>query len=227
MTSAAVAQPPFDTNGTGWKVSAELGFIDLSGNTESTTINAKLYVAHESETWRNKLQAEHLQSFENEGVTAKRSVGQATTNYKLDERNYLFGNFRAEKDEIGGLDYRISETIGYGRRFLAETQKLDLEVGVGGSHTRFINQEQSNDAILRLATTYIWKISDTAELSEVAFSEIGENNTHSESETGLKVKINGSLATKLSYRVLHNTEPPAGTEDTDTVTAVTLVYDFS
>lgn len=213
-------------NGLGWKASAEFGLVDTSGNAQTTTINAKINAVHESPDWRNRFTAEYLSASDELGTTAKRTVGQAATNYKLDERNYLFGNLRYENDEFAPYDYRYSETVGYGRRFRWPTQRLDLEAGVGGSHTRFADGNRDDDGIVRLAGTYAWQLTETAELSEVAFSEIGADNTHSESETGLKLRINGNLALKLSYKLLHNTEAPAGAEKLDSITAVTLVYDF-
>lgn len=223
---AAAAEEAGPPNGLGWKASAEFGLVDTSGNAQTTTINAKLNAVHESPSWRNRFTAEYLSASDEFGTTAKRTVGQAATNYKLDGRNYLFGNLRYENDEFAPYDYRYSETVGYGRRMRWETQRLDLEIGAGGSHTQFADGNREDEPILRLAGNYVWQITKTAEFSEVAFTEIGSDNTHSESETGLKLRINGNLATKLSYKVLHNSDVPPGIEKLDTITAVTLVYDF-
>lgn len=220
---AEEAAPP---NGLGWKASAEFGLVDTSGNAQTTTVNAKINAVHESLKWRNRFTAEYLSASDDVGTTARRTVGQAATNYKLDERNYLFGNLRYENDEFAPYDYRYSETVGYGRRMRWETQRLDLEAGAGGSHTRFHDGTRNDEGIVRLAGAYAWQITKTAEFSEVAFTEIGSDNTHSESETGLKLRVNGNLAMKLSYKLLHNSAVPAGTEKLDSITAVTLVYDF-
>lgn len=214
------------SNGLGWKVSAEFGYIDTGGNTESSTVNARLNAVHESVTWRNKIAAEHLNTFNDIDTTAKRTVGELATNYKLDENDYLFANLRGEKDRFGGYDYRVSETVGYGHRYRWDRHRLDLEAGVGSSQTKVIGGERKSEPIVRLAGTYEWQISENAIFSETGFSEIGSENAHTESETALKLKVIGRLATKLSYRIIHNNEVPPGTEKTDTITAVTLVYDF-
>lgn len=221
-----LAEEAAQPNGFGWKASAEFGLVDTSGNSQTTTINAKLNAVHESLKWRNRFTAEYLSASDEFGTIAERTVGQAATNYKFDERHYLFGNLRYENDEFAPYDYRYSETVGYGRRFRWEAQRLDLEAGVGGSHTRFRDGTRNDEGIVRLAGAYVWQITKTAEFSEVVFTEIGSDNTHSESETGLKLRINGNLAMKLSYKALHNSEAPAGTEKLDSITAVTLVYDF-
>jgi len=222
----ALAEEAAAPNGLGWKASAEFGLVDTSGNSQTTTINAKLNAVHESLEWRNRFTAEYLSASDDVGTVARRTVGQAATNYKLDERNYLFGNLRYENDEFAPYDYRYSETVGYGRRMRWKTQRLDLEIGAGGSHTRFADGNRDDDGIVRLAGNYAWQLTKTAEFSEVAFTEIGSDNTHSESETGLKLRINGNLAMKLSYKMLHNSEVPEGTEKLDSITSVTLVYDF-
>lgn len=220
---ASAQEPPTPR---GWKAEAELGFIQTSGNRDSTAINAKLAATHEAPKWRNKFDAEYLESSDALGVSARRSVAQATANYKLDETNYLFGNLRAEEDRFAAYEYRISETLGYGHRFARARQTLELEIGAGGSHTHFVGGDREDEGVVRMATRYGWAFSETGEFSTKAFSEIGESNTHSEAETALKLKVSNRLATKLAYKLFHNTEPPLGVRGTDSVTAVTLVYGF-
>lgn len=210
----------------GWKAEAELGFIQTSGNRDSTAINGKLAGTHEAPKWRNKFDAEYLESSDALGVSTRRSVAQAATNYKLDEAKYLFGNLRAEQDRFAAYEYRISETVGYGHRFARAAQTLELEIGAGGSHTEFVGGDHEDEGVIRLAGRYVWTLSETSEFSTKAFSEIGESNTHSEAETALKLKVSNRLAMKLAYKLFHNTEPPLGVRGTDSVTAVTLVYGF-
>lgn len=210
----------------GWKAEAELGLINTTGNRQTSTLNARVSVERESTMWRNKAQAEYLRASDNTGVTARRTVAQFTTNYKFSERDYIFGNLRREADRFAGYDYRYSETTGYGHRFRWRRQRLDLEAGAGANQAKLIDGTRRRDGIWRLAMNYAWKFSQGGELTESAFSEIGSANTHTESETALKQRIRGRLAMKLSYRILNDTHPPPGTLRTDTITAVTLVYDF-
>lgn len=221
-TQALAQEPP----ALGWKAEAELGFIQTSGNRDTTAINGKLAGTHEAPKWRNKFDAEYLESSDALGVSTRRSVAQAATNYKLDAANYLFGNLRAEQDRFASYEYRISETVGYGHRFERAAQTLELEVGAGGSHTEFIGGDREDEGVIRLAGRYGWAFSETSEFSTKAFSEIGESNTHSQAETALKLKVSNRLAMKLAYKLFNNTEPPLGVRGTDSVTAVTLVYGF-
>jgi putative salt-induced outer membrane protein len=40
------------------------------------------------------------------------------------------------------------------------------------------------------------------------------------------MKVNGNLASKIAYTIKSNSDVPAGTEKTDKITSITLVYSF-
>jgi len=47
-----------------------------------------------------------------------------------------------------------------------------------------------------------------------------------ESETSLQANVVGNLSMKAAFRVKHLSDPPAGSEDTDTETSLSLIYGF-
>jgi len=47
-----------------------------------------------------------------------------------------------------------------------------------------------------------------------------------ETNTGLKVKLNGSLSLKANYKIRYNDTPAVGSVNKDTETFLTLIYDF-
>lgn len=210
-----------------WKAEAELGIILTSGNTKTSSVNAKFKVENERPKWRNHLSVDYLQTTDRSVTTAERSVVAGKSDYKLDAMNYVVGTLRYEKDRFSGFTYRVSESIGYGHRFInSPTVILETEAGVGGRHTKFLDGTHDDEGIIRLAGKYVWKFSPTSEFREEAFTEIGRTNTHTESETSLKVKINAQLAMKLSVLVKHDSTVPVGLVKTDTLSSVNLVYDF-
>jgi putative salt-induced outer membrane protein YdiY len=71
-----------------------------------------------------------------------------------------------------------------------------------------------------------WIIKKGVRFTEEFVAELGEDNSTYRSETGLKSQINGSLATKLTYKVKYVDEVPEGNENTDREFGVTLVYSF-
>ncbi len=212
----------------GWSGEAEVGFVATTGNSETESFNARFALRNEAYPWRHETRLEALRSSDEDETTAERYLFAHKSDYRFGENRYLFGTVRYEDDRFSGYDYRISETFGYGRRVYEEPGvSLDLEAGFGGRHSLpEESDEREDEVILRGAGNLIWQISPSARFTEQLFVESGDRNTFTESVSALKLKINGNLATKLSYTVRHNTDVPEYTENTDTISSVTLVIDF-
>ncbi|HHM06291.1 MAG TPA: DUF481 domain-containing protein [Gammaproteobacteria bacterium] len=211
-----------------WKGEAELGVVNTSGNTDTQKINARAKLETEREKWRHIIKAEALKSSDNDKTTAERYELSGQSNYKFNEYDYLFGTLKYEDDQFSGYDYRLTAALGYGRRLIhRDNLVVDVEAGPG---YRLSKEEATGDdiseAVLRAAGDLLWKISKTTQLTEELSTEIGEQSTVSKSVTGLKSQINGNFATKITFTVKHVSDVPAGVKNTDTETAVTLVYSF-
>jgi putative salt-induced outer membrane protein len=85
---------------------------------------------------------------------------------------------------------------------------------------------KENDLIGRGGLYYKWQFSETAAFTQDFVVESGENNTYLESITAVTARLVGNLALVASYTIKDNSEAPAGTESTDTYTAVSLEYTF-
>jgi putative salt-induced outer membrane protein len=210
-----------------WKGEAELGFISTTGNTETRTLNAKLAVEYNIAEWTHQFRTETLRSKDSGVETANRDMALYRLRYQLAHSNYLFGLLRYEKDVFAGYDQRTTEVAGYGHQiYNLEKFKWDVEAGLGARQTDNTDNTESNDGIVRLATGLLWHFTETSSFGQDVFVEKGSNNTSTEATTALKVKINSTLAMKLTYKIKDNSQVPVGLKHTDTETAVTLVYDF-
>ena len=210
-----------------WKATAEVGYVSTSGNTETETLNAKAMVSTERENWRHKAEITSLKSSDETGDTADKDTFMIQSDYKLKDPNYLFGLITYEEDKFSGYEYQATESVGYGRRVVKrETVKLDLEIGPGARQTKLDNGSTESEAIARAAAKLEWDISKTSKFTEVLTVEAGEDATITKSVTGLSSKINSSLSMKITYTYKNTSEVPVGVDDTDTETAVTLVYNF-
>ncbi len=210
-----------------WGGAAELGFIMNRGNTDSDSLNAQLRVENTRQQWRHRAEAKVLRITEEDTTTAESYEVSGRSDYLLDDNDYLFGSLRYESDEFAGYDRRTTEVVGYGHQFLKrESMHLKGELGAGGRQTKFVDGSDDNESIVRVGLDYKWQISKTSSFSEVVYVEHGSNNTYTESVTALTAKINNSLAMKVSYTIKDNSDPRPGFENTDTRTAITLVYDF-
>lgn len=210
-----------------WSISAELGAVINSGNTDSKSFNGRFGAGYEIAKWRHTLALEAT-GVEESGVTTKeRYLASYKADYKFSARDYWFFALRGERDRFSGYKYQLSESTGYGCRILdTPTQRFDAEIGPGARQSELDDGTEENELIARGAIAYIWHISDTSSFSEDLVVQAGESNTETESVTGLKVKINSSLALKLTYTLKHNSDVPEGNKNTDTITSINLVYDY-
>lgn len=210
-----------------WQGGAELGFVTTSGNTDTQSVNAKLTVEYLIDKWKHSFRGNTLRSEDSGTVTADNLSLLLRSQYNFAKKEYMFGSLRYEEDTFSGFDNRTTEVIGYGHQFYdTESFKLSAEVGVGARQTDLTDGTTQDDGIVRIASDIEWKITETSSITEALLVDIGGDNTYTESVTGLKVKINASLALKLTATIKDNSDVPAGKKHTDTQTAVTLVYDF-
>lgn len=215
-----------------WTSSAELGLINTTGNTETQTTAIKGDVVYEVDKWRHSGHAEAYgssteDSVGNSVVSAERYELSGKSDYKINEYDYVFGLVKLQKDRFSGFEYEHIVSAGYGRKLLKQTDmELDVEVGPGVRFFKVDNGISDEEALIRLAGKYWWAISDNAKFTQDLMFEIGEDLTTTTSITGLQANINSALAMKLTFAVKNKSEVPVGVEDTDTITSVTLVYNF-
>ena len=213
--------------GSDWKGEGEFGYVATSGNTDTANLKARLGLVNERDQWRHTAALEALNTSDSDTTTAERYAASWQTDYKFAEFEYVFGRLQYETDKFSGYDYRISETIGYGRRVLhRDNMTLDLEAGPGARQSKLDTGESQNEMIFRLAGRYAWQITEQSRFTQDLSFDIGEDATISRSVTAVQASIVGNLAMKLSYTVENVSDVPPGVKKTDTETAATLVYSF-
>ncbi|MDH5735093.1 MAG: DUF481 domain-containing protein [Gammaproteobacteria bacterium] len=216
-----------------WKASAELGYVATSGNSETESLNAKAMASTDRQQWRHKgevtaLRASNTDDFGVDVITAEKYTLMGQSDYKLEGKNFLFGVINYENDKFSGYDYRVTEAIGYGRRVVEDSDLvIDLEIGPGARQSKVtLTGKTESEQMLRAAAILNWAVSKTSNFGEALTVEAGEDVTVTKSVTSLSSQINGSLSMKITYTYKNTSEVPVGVEDTDTETAVTLVYNF-
>jgi len=222
-----------------WSGEVGAGYIATSGNSENRSVNAKGELVFTSERWRNTLNAAALHSQQTDAVTHENVVSaeRYTAGDKLDfnftERDYAFVALEWEKDLVGPIRERMSETAGYGRKVLTgPAHLLELELGAGARQTETqVTPEapvavESDDAIGRGRVAYRWNFTEASHFGETVKVESGKSNTTLESVTELKLTLVGKLFALASYTLRQNSDVPAGTKKTDTITTFSLGWSF-
>lgn len=224
MAAASLPAAALDT----WKGDAELGVLNTSGNTKTSSISAKGHAVNDRDHWRHTLNAEALNSSESGATTAERYSASDKSDYKIGGANYVFVQLTYLSDRFSGYDYRSAETVGYGRSVIKRpTLNLDLDAGIGARQSQVSTTgENQYEGLLHAGGNLAWQISPTATFTQTLVSDMGKQTTVSKSVTSLKNQVAGNLAAKISFSAQYTTKVPAGITPLDTETAVTLVYSF-
>jgi putative salt-induced outer membrane protein YdiY len=223
-----------------FEVSAELGILINTGNTESSSFLGKAEVKHDLVTWKNKYTVDYLQKeaqiINQDGSKSTQETenrfsltGQA--DYKFNEKSaaFIFGSYT--DDEYGAYETYTTVSGGYSLRALEkENMFLDLNAGAGFASAE-TGGASEDSAVYRGAAAFEWKINGMTKfvqnISIEHAPDLGDDgNTRTITETGVSASFNSSMKMKFSYKTTTNSQVADGFEKTDTETAVTLVMNF-
>jgi putative salt-induced outer membrane protein len=210
-----------------WSGNVKLGYLAVSGNTESETLNSGFEVNYIKELWEHQLRAAAIYSAESNVTTAEAYDAGWKSARNLTDHDFLFGRLDWRKDRFGSITEQFSQSVGYGRRLIdKEKHTLNGEIGVGARQSDLADGTDESDTIYTGRLTYAWTISETASFGQSLLVETGSSNTFTESVTDLRARIVGGVALVVSYTVRRNSDVLPGTEKTDTRTAISLEYAF-
>lgn len=224
-----------ESSASDWEGESELGVLITSGNTEETNVKGRLGLKYEVAKWRNTTEFRSNYSETEDTTTAEKYRATLESDYKFAEPQYWFVRAFYEDDRFSGFEYQSSLTTGYGNRVWNEGKRsfLDLSAGAGYRYNKLeeTNEEgerEEDEVIARFAANYSQALSETALFRQALSTEVGVDagDTITESETSVQASITGSLSMKAAYRVQHLSDPPEGSENTDTELSVSLLYGF-
>lgn len=229
MTQISAAEIEADEAPPRWQASAELGLVNTSGNSDTTTLNLGAEIVRTTLPWRHRFAAAALQAEEDGEDTADRWLGEWQSDYRLTERSYVFGALRHEADEFSGFAFQQTAAVGYGRTlFAGDRQLLETEIGPGFRRIKdAVTREVESEAIARALVAYHLDISTSTVFDNRLLVESGSSNTLINNDAAFKVAINDHFALSFAVLVRHNTDAPEGTEETDTTTTASLVYSLN
>lgn len=209
-----------------WQPEAELGLVATSGNSDTTSARGRFALKGESGDWLHDHYLALLRAEDAGETTADRFEAGAKFGRTLGERRYLAGIGRYERDEFGAYSHQSTLALNYGAWLLKDERKtLQMELGPGLRQARDAGTgEFQRDALLRGYADYRHQLTDSTRFFNTFLVESGEDNTFAQNDIGVQVSINASLALKASIQARHNTEVQPGTERTDTLTSVNIVW---
>jgi putative salt-induced outer membrane protein len=212
---------------TGFSGQVEAGFGSQSGNVEATNLNFAAKGEQEMQDWRHHFTGSAFNSKqEGQRINEEYRFG-IGSDWKINERDYLYAQADYVSDRFGGFNYRISESIGAGRRWIDDgIFLLDTRLGPGFRHTKFANGDKEDSWIILGQLDAGWVVNDYLELGQDALVEYSPDNTILTTNSFVKSRITESLAFKAGFMLEHVSDVPTGTQKNDTRTTATIVYDY-
>jgi putative salt-induced outer membrane protein len=224
-----------------WKGQGELGGYRSTGNTNNLGVTGSIKLVKDAAKWRTNFQA-RADYERNKGRTTRDQISTTIEpNYKFDNRLYAYGLAQFERDRLQGFSARYTLSGGLGYE-LVKTKDIRLAIKAGPAIriTDFAGGETKSSLAALVGLDFDWKISDHLKFSQdaggtyasdaqgftSAVAVIDSDNTTFSATSALDAKLIGSLSTRFSYTIEHETNPKIGRAKTDTLSRASLVYDF-
>jgi putative salt-induced outer membrane protein len=215
-----------------WSGKGELGYVAASGNTDSTTLDAKLHLLDQLDSWSEIIDLSALRASTSEETatqtTAERYVADAQTNVNLTTYSFWFGDLQYRDDELSGFQYQSTATTGYGYAFFdSKDLKLSTQLGIG--YARFktaITGQDTSSAAYTARLNFEDALTASTRLIEHFEVVAAMSDTLIHNFIGVEVKVSDRLALSVGYDVQHNSSPPPPKETTDQLTTVNLLFAF-
>lgn len=231
-------RPEFDDNDE-LSMIGEFGFLLANGNTNTSTITAKINTSQELDSWSYQIIGNALYKQSEQEVDGEKNNGASAQNlflsgqldHKLTEPNdrlFIYGEY--ENNRFSGFRYQAALATGWTSRLWHDKQsELKYSVGPGYAISEVEEDNSDDDSqglIIRAAMEYKRKFSDHASFRQFFSTEADQESYKTKSETTLSTKLTGALAMKLSFVMNLDTSVGPDIEELDTEAAVTLVYQF-
>ncbi|MXO90915.1 DUF481 domain-containing protein [Pontixanthobacter aquaemixtae] len=210
-----------------WSGEGQIGAFRSTGNSSNTGVTAGLKLERKGIDWRHKFTA--LADFQRtNGVTTREQFLLAyEPNFQLNDRLFVYGLGQYERDRFQGFSSRISTSGGIGYRVIdTDNTQLSVKAGPAYRRTSFINGGKTSNIAALAALDFDWRVAERIKLTQDASAFIQSGNSTYLSTTGLEAGLGGGLSARISYAVEHDTNPPAGAVQTDTLSRFTLIYGF-
>lgn len=220
-----------------WEGKGQLGAFQSSGNNDSVGVSAAVDLERKGIDWKHKLRGS-VDYRRNNGRT-NREKFQLTyePNFQISKSLFAYGLAQYERDRIQGFASRYSLSGGLGYTII-DTEKMDLSVKAGPAlrHTDLVVGDSDTRLAALIGLDFDWQLLDNIKLTQdvnavaetggEALVFISSNNTTIDLVTGLEAGISNDLKARLSWTLEYDSDPPRGAVKTDTLSRVTLIYDF-
>lgn len=210
-----------------WKGRGELGGFLSTGSTEEIGISAGISLQRQGMKWLHKVQGSADYRRANGATSRERFVGSYEGRYQFDPSGYAYGLGQFERDPFLGYDSRYTASVGVGYKLVQE-KALDLSVNVGPS-VRIVDytlDESESKLGARSSYDLAWKLTPAVTFRQNGSAYLEDDLRSATLLTSLDARVVSRVTARLSYNVQREADTILTPGRTDTLSKVTLVYDF-
>ncbi|MEO1659079.1 MAG: DUF481 domain-containing protein [Pseudomonadota bacterium] len=239
---AAVAVPP-EVKPT-WTGDIQFNVSSATGNTENTVLGGQVSLVRKSGRFTSNIDAggnyartttQNDDGTENTETTQNNWFVQYRGEYQIGDRSFVFGRVRYEQDEFSGFDSRTNVTAGLGHTFI-KTEKTELTVltGPGFQYSELATPDPITDdfedtqssASFFFGQDFTTVLRENVTLEQGLDVTVAEDNTTLTNVISLNTNLTERISSRVSYQVKHETDPPDGRRNTDTLLTASLGFTF-
>lgn len=217
--------------------SVEFGYNSSSGNTESKSLYGGLNGEYIKGLFRNTGELTFNISEEAGKEDKNQKKLKLQSDYKLDERFYLYSNLNAKTTKYSSYftDIVVSPGVGY-QLFNKEDLRMETEIGVGYRYQEpnldeidegdLILPENVNEAVVIFNFLLNWNINKLLSFDLESTITSGQSNTRYDNDFSLGFKLNESLVLKIEKNIDYLNKVPPGLDNKDSELRFKFVYNF-
>ncbi|MEM9838082.1 MAG: DUF481 domain-containing protein [Pseudomonadota bacterium] len=226
-----------------WSGSIQFNGAAASGNTNSVVLGGRFNAArtygaitHAFDAGGNYTEVDRVvNGSETRQVTQNRWHTQYRIEIQTGDASFFYGRARYEEDQFSGFDRQAFAGGGFGHAFYdTDTRKLDVLVGPG---IQYIVRTQTNNApanaeddeitfAVFLGQTFTKVLRENVTFEQSFDGTSSETNNTVVARVALKTDLTDKISSRISYGVTHNTDPPEGRENTDTLLSASIGFEF-
>lgn len=214
-----------------WKGKLELGGFRSTGSTDEIGVTAGLTGSYTIGRWDHKLRAK-VDYREANGRTSREHILAAyEPRLRFSPDMFVYGLGQYERAPFIGFVHRYTASLGVGYTVL-DDNGLRLAVDAGPAYRKvdYVRSTQESRLGLRSSLDFDWKLSPTISFAHNTYGYVEKDVGSLTLNNVLDARVMARLSTRLSYDVQFesngNLNGRTGRDRLDTLSRVSLVYDF-
>ncbi|HUD93975.1 DUF481 domain-containing protein [Sphingobium sp.] len=210
-----------------WTGRVEAGGFRSTGSTSEIGISAAATVTRTGLQWNHKLTASADYRRANGVTSRERYFGSYEPRFEFDPRGFAYGLAQFERDTSIGYDERYTGSVGVGYKLIM-SKPVDLSADIGPSvrHAKYVIGDRETKLGVRGSMALAWRVTPTLTFKQTAAGYAESDVYTLNALTSVETKVTTRWSAAFSYNVQYESETLLSARDFDTLSRLTLTYDF-